>query len=34
MKANKELGVLINNPKKDLQDLDKRFTKRRETLAN
>ena len=28
MKANKELSSLINNLKKDLEDLDKRFTKK------
>ena len=33
MKANKELGVLINNPKKDLQDLDKRFTKKKRDIG-
>ena len=33
MKANKELGVLINNLKKDLQDLDKRFTKKKRDIG-
>ena len=33
MKANKELGVLINNLKKDLQDLDKRFTKKNRDIG-
>ena len=33
MKANKELGVLINNLKKDLHDLDKRFTKKKRDIG-
>ena len=33
MKANKELGVLINNLKKDLQDLDTRFTKKKRDIG-
>ena len=33
MKENKELGVLINNLKKDLQDLDKRFTKKKRDIG-
>ena len=33
MKANNELGVLINNLKKDLQDLDKRFTKKKRDIG-
>ena len=33
IKANKELGVLINNLKKDLQDLDKRFTKKKRDIG-
>ena len=33
MKANKERGVLINNLKKDLQDLDKRFTKKKRDIG-
>ena len=33
MKANKELGVLINNLKKDLKDLDKRFTKKKRDIG-
>ena len=33
MKANKELGVLINNLKKELQELDKRFTKKKRYIG-
>ena len=33
MKANKQLGVVINNLKKDLQDLDKRFTKKKRDIG-
>lgn len=33
MKANKELSSLINNLKKDLDDLDKRFTKKNRDIG-
>ena len=34
LNANKEMNALVNNLKKDLEDLDKRFKKKIEILVN